>query len=242
MTRPVDEAFRRIYAAAGELDDLFRRAALPQQPEPSQRVPAGFRRVSSFGQGEVRAGTREAVELAGVVGSMAGKSFLVAGLEGREKKTSVASALAGELSSTRKVVLLDFDLLHPTLTWMLRIPPEPDIADCILSETPPEEVVVFSDEDGFAAAALSSPAKLPPEAFLSDGMLRFFDWAEGVFDAVLVDGGCLLESAATWVLAAMCDWVVLVVRSGAAHERLEELKALLDSRGAKLAAVVLVED
>ena len=242
MTRPVDEAFRRIYTAAGELDDLLRRAAVPQEPQPSQQVPAGFRRVSSFGQGEVRAGTSEIVELAAVVASMAGKSFLIAGVEGREKKTSVASALAGELSSTRKVLLLDFDLLHPTLTWMLRIPPEPDIGDCILSGTPPQEVVVFSDEDGFAAAALSSPEKLPPEAFLSDGMLSFFDWAEGDFDAVLVDGGCLLESAATWVLAAMCDRVVLVVRSGAAHERLEELKALLGSRGANIAATVLVEE
>lgn len=242
MTLPVDEAFRRIYLAAGEIDDLLRRAALPQEPEPSRQVPAGFRTSSSFGQGEVRAGTRAIVELAGAVASMAGKTFLVAGVDGREKKTSIAAALAGELCSTRRTILLDFDLLHPSVAWMLRIPPEPDLADCILAGLPPEEAVVFSQEDGFAAAALSSPGRLPPEALLSDDTLRFFDWAKRDFDAVLVDGGCFLESAATSILATMCDWVILSVRSGAAHERVEEVKRLLDHRGAKLAAAVLVED
>ena len=75
MTRPIDEAFRRIYVAAGELDDLVRRAASPAEVEPSVEAPAGFRRVSSFGQGEVRAGTNEMIELAGTVASGGGKTF-----------------------------------------------------------------------------------------------------------------------------------------------------------------------
>ncbi len=242
MTRPVDEAFRRIYVAAGEIDDLLRRATLPQEAESSQQAPAGSRKCSSFGQGEVRAGAREIVELAGAVAAEAGKCFLVAGVEGPEKKTSIARALAGELSSTRKVILLDFDLLHPTMAWMLRIPPEPDVADCVLSGVPPEEVVIFSEEDGFAAAALSSPGRMPHEALLGDGMSKLMDWARRDFDVVLIDGGSFLESAGASILAAMCDRVLLAVRSGTARESLEETKALLDSRGAELAAAVLVEE
>lgn len=164
----------------------------------------------------------------------------VVGAVPHEGSTTVALGLAGALSAhpSRRVLLLEGDLEHPSVDGRLRLdPPASGLARHLAGEG---ETPVLRRPAPRRFWVLSAGRVHPgsPELLASPRLRRLLRATDRVFDHLVVDCPPVLEGEAFDLLDDHLDGVVLVVRSRHAPREIVR-RAALHLRPGQLVGVVL---
>ena len=142
------------------------------------------------------------------------KKILVTSSISGEGKSFIAANLAVSLALTgKKVALVDMDLNNPTLSKILKIPPDNGVTEFLTGEKDPEEIIKVIEEHKnlFFIASGSLPEN--PSELLSNGKVKeLIDYLEGVFDMVIIDTSPLVLVTDGYILTGLCDATLYVVR------------------------------
>ena len=143
------------------------------------------------------------------------KKILITSSISGEGKSFIAANLAVSLALTgKKVVLVDIDLNNPTLDKILNVTREEGVNEFLEGKKEPEEIIktVKKHENLFfisAGAHLSSD----PTELLSNGKVSdLLNYLENIFDFVVVDTSPIVLVTDGYVLTALCDATLYVVR------------------------------
>lgn len=177
------------------------------------------------------------------------RSVLFTSARPEEGNTTVATYTAMAMAQGGlRVLLVDGNLNRPDLHKLFNIPLSPGLYSFIstngarphkpLAEAAPETIQASPVP---RLSVLTAGAKMsdPSELLASPEMREFLDYLESEWDAVLIDGASMSTSAASAVVAAAVDGVVVVAAEGQASSRsVEECVEELTSLGAKTLGLV----
>ena len=142
------------------------------------------------------------------------KKLLITSTISGEGKSFLATNLALSLAiGGKKVVLVEFDLSNPTLGEKLNIEANLGVADYLLGDAEPEEIIKRTGESAnlFLIQAGNLPSN-PSELILSDRTEELLQYLEKIFDYVIVDSAPVGLLSDGYVLAKHCDATLYVVR------------------------------
>jgi capsular exopolysaccharide synthesis family protein len=170
------------------------------------------------------------------------QTILVTSPRPGEGKTTITSNLGVALAETgRRVLLVDADCRRPSLHKMFGVPNVRGLTNILTEDN--EISDQFGIPTSFSGLTLI-PNGPPPESvsrvLYSPRMGRFFQWARGNVDLILIDAPPILEVADARVISEFADGAVLVLRSGntARADALEAYQQLYDD-GTVLLGTVL---
>ncbi len=130
-----------------------------------------------------------------------GKSFVVANL-------GISLALAG-----KKVILLELDLINPTLSTKLHISEENGASNYLVGEKELDELILQTKVHENLYLLPSGPLpENPSELLLSPRVERMLDQLSGKFDYIIIDTAPLAPMPDAYVLSRFCDATLYVVR------------------------------
>ncbi|RYE57840.1 MAG: polysaccharide biosynthesis tyrosine autokinase [Sphingobacteriales bacterium] len=153
-----------------------------------------------------------------------GKKILVTSTLSGEGKSYVAANLALSLAlGGKRVALAEFDLSNPTLCEKLGIPESKGIADYLIGEAEPDEIIVqtHDHENLFLLPAGNLPQN-PSELILKERTAAILHYLQGKFDCIIVDSAPVGLLSDGYVLAKHCDATLYVVRHGYTPKKLLE--------------------
>lgn len=155
-----------------------------------------------------------------------------------EGKTTTISNMAAVIAqSGRRVLLIDGDFHRPHVHRIFGVEGSLGLADVLAGTVPWSEVIVSPHRNDrplenldIIVAGHSTPAS--SELLSSEAMRLFIEQARQSYDWVLVDTPPLLFVSDASVLSALCDGIILVVKSGMnnrsllvkTREHLEQIK------------------
>ncbi len=165
----------------------------------------------------------------------------------QEGKSTTSTNLALALARTgKRVLLIDGDLHRPTTHRVLGLNSNTGLSNVLLGEVPWEEAVKqVHTEDGqvvqnFFALPSGSETPDPSELLGSDKMKQLLETCRSRYDWVLVDTPPILFVSDACAFSAMCDGVVVIVKSGVnTRTVLNRAKEQLDSINARIIGSVL---
>lgn len=138
---------------------------------------------------------------------------------GEGKTTTISNLAAVIAQSGRRVLLIDGDFHRPNVHKIFGVESSMGLADILSGSVPWTEAVITPQRDGHPlnnldviVAGNSNPSA--SERLSSTAMKQFIEQARDKYDWVLVDSPPLLFVSDASVLSAMCDGVILVVKSG----------------------------
>jgi len=158
----------------------------------------------------------------------------------QEGKSTTSTNLALALARTgKRVLLIDGDLHRPTTHRVLGLDANIGLSDVLAGDVPWEQAIKqVHTEDGQVVQnlfALPSGSETPDPSELigSDGMKQLLETCRARYDWVLVDTPPILFVSDACTFSALCDGVVVVVKSGVntrtvlnrAREQLESINA-----------------
>lgn len=157
-----------------------------------------------------------------------------------EGKTTTAVNLAMAMAAAgRKVLLIDADIHRPMVHRSFRQDAEPGLTNMLAGGEKFEDVVRHyrfpegSPSDGVLDLVMAGPESLNPAELLGSAKMRqFLADKRGEYDWVFVDIPPVLFVSDASILSALCEGILLVVRSGhnnraslaRAVEQLQEIK------------------
>lgn len=142
------------------------------------------------------------------------QTLLISSALAQEGKSTVAAALALQISSLReqRVLLVDADLRRAGLSELLEPAPERGLADFLRGRATLDELVL--DVDPYLAVLPTQPqAEAAAELLASERMAEMLRWAQQRFEWVLLDSAPVGPVADSRILARLAGGVLLVVRS-----------------------------
>lgn len=158
----------------------------------------------------------------------------------QEGKSTTSTNLALALARTgKRVLLIDGDLHRPTTHRVLGINADVGLSNVLLGNAPWEEAIKqVRTEDGEVVQNLfvlpsGADTENPSELLGSDGMRQLLETCRARYDWVIVDTPPILFVSDACAFSAMCDGVIMVVKSGVntrtvlnrAREQLENVNA-----------------
>ena len=149
-----------------------------------------------------------------------------------------------------RVLLLEVDLRHPTLSQQLGVQPGPGLADVLIDTIPMNEAthsIVMdtpfgegskgSTFDVLVAGAVPPPN--PGELIESQAMAALLERTKSTYDLVVIDTPPLTAVSDAFPLLAKVDGVVIVGRAGLSRrDSAERLQQVLASSDAPLLGVI----
>lgn len=142
------------------------------------------------------------------------KKILVTSSISGEGKSFVAANLAVSIALTgKKVVLVDLDLNMPTLNKILNVNQEIGIADFLMGEKYPEEIIkpVEAHQNLFFISAGTLPEN-PSELLLNGKVNEIIDYLDNSFDMVIIDTSPIVLITDAYILSEMCNATLYVIR------------------------------
>jgi tyrosine-protein kinase Etk/Wzc len=148
------------------------------------------------------------------------------GISGKRKKVLITSTIPGEGKSFvavnlavslamigKKVILLEFDLSHPTLSEKLDQYHEKGLSDYLKGEAEPEEVIkrTTMNENLFFISSGELPAN-PSELIMNDKTGELLSYLDSIFDYVIVDAAPAGPSSDAYMLSPLCDATLYIIR------------------------------
>lgn len=131
-----------------------------------------------------------------------GKSFVSVNL----------AALLG--SSGKRVLLVDADLRRGSLNRHVGVPSSPGITDIVEQDGAYEQVVHQQVMPGVDFVANGGYVTNASELLKSRSFQRFAQWADGIYDVVLIDAPPILPVADSGIVANLAGTVFLIARYG----------------------------
>ncbi len=157
-------------------------------------------------------------------------------------KTTLAINLAMSIANglNDKTVLLDLDLLNPSIGNYLGYQSETGVEHCFLTNLPLADVLMTPGVDGLAIAPAMDAMKDSSEFLATDLSHKLLDEAAHVFEdnLVLVDLPPLLVSDDAISVIPHLDAIIIVIREGHTKRRDVE-KSLELVQGRNIAGIVL---
>lgn len=153
-------------------------------------------------------------------------SFSFIGIDSRRKKLLVTSSISGEGKSfiatnlaisvaltDKKVILIEGDLINPSLTQDLNIKNDVGLSDFLKGETEVESIIKSTSISPNLFIIPSGPLPNNPSELIENGRLReFFNYLSTVFDYIIVDAPPAIPISDAYVLSTYCDATLYVVR------------------------------
>lgn len=179
------------------------------------------------------------------------RTIVVASAESGDGKTMISCHLAEAAARLgSRVLLVEVDLRHPTVSQQLGLTPGAGLADVLIGATPASEAIQSVEldevpEDGLKGRALdvlTAGAVLPPnpgELLESRAMDAVLSRARSEYDLVVIDTPPLTAVSDAFALLTKVDGIVVVGRVGRSRRHAaERLHQVLASSGAPLLGVI----
>ncbi|MER3420148.1 MAG: hypothetical protein C4290_06315 [Chloroflexota bacterium] len=221
-----------------------RSAATPPAAVPTVPPRAGSlaERWRPLGRGELADSVRRICTLCGwsqaPVGR--GRSLAVTSALRREGKTALATAIAIATASdhSSEVLLLECDLVNPTLNGDFALEPGPGLTEVLSGAAPVEQALHRTALPNLRVLPAGGHHDNPSRLLRSSTMTALMEEIHERFAFTVLDLPAVLENADAPVLAHLADGAVLVVRAGHTDQRAVQQAAQLLT-GATLHGVVL---
>jgi capsular exopolysaccharide synthesis family protein len=156
------------------------------------------------------------------------------------KSTIVANLAATVGKSGRSVLVIDADLLLPTLHKIFEVPNEIGLSHVLAGELNLNEAIQETKAPGVWLLTSGIKTINRAELLESPSMRSVLEEAERQFDVVIIDSPALLAVTDGVILASAVDGVVMVVRRAQTHEAaLKAALQLLKAANPKLIGVVV---
>lgn len=161
-----------------------------------------------------------------------GVVLLVASARGWEGRTSVAANLATALAyAGDKVILVDADLRHPSLSKVFGTRHRPGLGDLLAGRALLEEAAVPTDVPGLKLVTAAEAVGLTSDTLNVAALGRGFARMKAVADVIVVDSAPVLEASDALRLACVSDLVVVVAdvrrtRRGDASSAAQQIRAV----------------
>jgi len=169
------------------------------------------------------------------------KVILVTSASSNEGKSTVVEYLAQAISHTgKKVMVLDADLISPTLHRYFGIPNQRGLSNLIVGDA---DSTVFTCLKEYPNLSVITTGPVPPnssELLGSARMKHLMDRLRGEYDVVIMDTPPILPVTDAVVASSLADGIILVVQAG--HTRSGDVRhaqEVLEAAHANLLGVVL---
>ena len=153
------------------------------------------------------------------------------------KSTTSKSLAASSLKAGQKVLLIDGDLRHASVTRSFKLEDKPGLVDVLMGQATLDQALF--NMDGVVVIGAGSRSQNPPDLLGSERMKQFIQQAREAFDYIIIDSpptGPVIDAR---VLEALADKVVFVVRwQATSREMVAENMATMNVNK-KLAGVIL---
>jgi capsular exopolysaccharide synthesis family protein len=169
------------------------------------------------------------------------KVILVTSAIPDEGKSTVVQYLGQTISQTgKKVMIVDCDLINPTLHRRFGIPNQRGLSNLIVGDA---DYTVYNTLKDFPNLSVITSGPIPPnssELLGSQRMKHLVERLRGEYDTIILDTPPVLPVTDAVVLSALADGVVLVMESGRARsDDVRRAKESLASAHVDLLGVVL---
>lgn len=156
-----------------------------------------------------------------------GKSFVCANL-------GITLALTG-----KKVIVLELDLVNPSLGHLFEKNVEKGLSDYLKGECCADDIIRPSDVHSNLHVLPAGDLPLNPTELLMNGSLeQLFSYLDGIYDYIVVDSAPITAFSDAFVLSSLCDATLYVVRHKytpkAFVERLEEEARMNDMKNVSI--------
>jgi capsular exopolysaccharide synthesis family protein len=150
-----------------------------------------------------------------------GRTLAITSALEREGKSSLARAVAISMARdhTDSVLLLECDLLRPSLSEDFGINTSPGLSEVLVGEASLDEALRPTELPNLQVLPAGAPFSNPSRLLRSPDMPAIFDEVRDLFAFVIVDLPAVLRSSDAAVLARLADGVVMVVRAGVTDMR-----------------------
>jgi tyrosine-protein kinase len=194
------------------------------------------------------------------------RSILVtSAVDGEGRSTTIANLAVAEARAGRRVVLVDFDLRHPSLEHLFHLDGRPGVTDVVLGHVELEEALadvpltglvgpgplepIANGNGGLSAMAGSlqvlTAGPVSPELrelLISPAAAELVEQLQKRADVVLIDAPPMVPIGDAQALGSEVDALLVVVRFSFVRRRLlKELRRTLDLSAASPLGFVLVE-
>lgn len=153
-------------------------------------------------------------------------AFTFMGLDSKRKKVLVTSSISGEGKSfiaanlamsvaltNKKVVLVEADLINPSLSRDLEIQNEVGLSDYLKGRKEAEEVIRSTSYSSNLFIIPSGPLPNNPSELIVNGRIEeLFYYLETIFDFIIVDAPPVIPVSDAYVLSSACDATLFVIR------------------------------
>ena len=173
-------------------------------------------------------------------GSQRLRTLLVTSAVPGEGKTFVTANLAQAIvrQPDRRALIIDADLRCARLHLPLGAPAAPGLTEYLRGEADEMAVIQHGQEGNLCFIAGGNEVTDPSELLSNGRLKKLLDRVAPVFDWVILDSPPCVPVADASILAAMCDGVLLVVRSGSTPSHIAE-RARLELKENNVVGVVL---
>lgn len=169
------------------------------------------------------------------------KVILVTSTSPNEGKSTVAQYLAQTISQTgKKVMVLDTDLINPTLHRRFDIPNQRGLSNLIMGDG---DFTLAVHPKEFPNLSVITSGPIPPnssELLGSARMKHVMDHLREEYDVIVVDSPPMLPVTDAIVVSSLADGVLLIVQAGKTRRgEVHHVQEALEAAHANLLGVVL---
>ncbi|MBI5094592.1 MAG: polysaccharide biosynthesis tyrosine autokinase [Candidatus Hydrogenedentes bacterium] len=159
-----------------------------------------------------------------------------------EGKTTCARYLAQTLAAVQqgRYLLVDADLVNPTLHLRLHLPPVPGWTDYLVNGNTLDECIANTEIENLKVLAAGSLPPNPAAIFASKKMKHFVEELKERFDLIVFDSSPVLTMSSGAALGAGLDAAIMVVQAGRTKRQMvKKALALLSESRTNVIGVVL---
>jgi capsular exopolysaccharide synthesis family protein len=155
-----------------------------------------------------------------------------------EGKSTLAQSLAfSAVRAGERVLLIDCDLRHPSLSKYFGLEAEPGLVDFLTNSVPFEDVI--ARQNGLTILPAGMKSQNPPDLLGSARFKHLVEKLRDVFDYIIIDSSPVEPVIDAKVLSAIVDKVVFAVRWQTTKRELVASNLEFFARQQKLAGVAL---
>jgi succinoglycan biosynthesis transport protein ExoP len=156
----------------------------------------------------------------------------------QEGKSTLAISLAFSAAKAgQKVLLVDGDLRHPTVTKFFGLETQPGLVDLLAATAAADQC--FLSADGISVLGAGSKSQNPPDLLGSERMRGLIENMRTIFDYIIIDSPPVGPVIDGKVLAQLADKILFVVRWQSTTREVvgQNIENFVDNR--KVAGIVL---
>jgi capsular exopolysaccharide synthesis family protein len=159
----------------------------------------------------------------------------------REGKSVTSSNLAiCQANAGRKTLLIDADLRCPTIHTMYNLKRDPGLSRILIGEMRYEQAVQSTGIPNLDVITSGDNIPNPSELLSSPSLGQFLDEARASYDIIIIDTSPLLAVTDAWIVSAMVDELILVLKIGEVRRpALEQTMKALLSLGSPTLGVII---